>query len=272
MLKTAAMEVQVAAKPGRLTLLDRDGHRLLWEPNEGGVFVDDPKSPGGPDGGVRFQHAPGQRFYGIKAYSIDNYEKPEAPEVQGPDSLLRNGQGVKDNTYEACASTQGGAGGPLVWTTAGYGLLVDSDNGYFRVTDEKLEFRYGHPQDRVDNGRHYHRNNSVQYYLIAGTPKEILAAVAEITGRAPMFPRWAMGFTNSQWGSDQWSNSTASSTTTAPATSPSTISPSTTTGRRGARTITANSAGTATSSPTPTSRRPTAPARCCRPTPPSRAW
>ena len=250
------MEVRITRDPVRLTLLDRKGNRLLWEPKEGGVFVDDPKSPGGPDGGVRFQHAPGQRFYGIKAYSIDNYDKPEDPEVQGPDSLLRNGQGVKDNTYEACASTQGGAGGPLVWTTAGL-----RPAGRFRqrlLPHHRREARIPlwPSQDRDHNGRHYHRNNSVQYYLIAGTPKEILAAVAEITGHAPMFPRWAMGFTNSQWGSDQWSNSTASWTTTAPATSPSTISPSTTTGRRGARTITANSAGTATSFPTPTSRRP----------------
>ena len=203
-VKTSAMQVEVFRKNVWVNLLDRNGNFLLRHPKEGGVFVDDPKSPGGPDGGVRFQHAPGQRFYGIKAYSIDNYDNAEAPAVQGPDSLLRNGVGVKDNTYQACASTQGGAGGPLVWTTAGYGLLVDSDNGYFRITDDKLEFRYGHPKDRVDNGRHYHRNNSVQYYLIAGTPKEILASVAEITGRAPMFPRWAMGFTNSQWGSDQW--------------------------------------------------------------------
>ena len=206
-MKTSTMEVQLSPQvtehPCRLTLLDSEGNRLLWEPKEGGVFVGDPKSPGGPDGGVRFQHAPGQKFYGIKAYSLDNYDKPEDPQVQGPDSLLRNGQGVKDNTYEACASTQGGAGGPLVWTTAGYGLLVDSDNGYFRITDERLEFRYGHPKPGTSNGRVYHRDHSVQYYLIAGTPKEILGAVAEITGHAPMFPRWAMGFTNSQWGSDQ---------------------------------------------------------------------
>ena len=186
---------------------------------------------------------------------------PKAPAVQGPDSLLRNGVGVKDNTYQACASTQGGAGGPLVWTTAGYGLLVDSDNGYFRITDEQAEFRYGHPQDRVDNGRHYHRNNSVQYYLIAGTPKEILASVAEITGRAPMFPRWAMGFTNSQWGSDQWEfyrimdNYRARDI-------PIDNFTLTTTGSRGAKTITANSAGTATSFPTLISRVPTARARC----------
>ena len=201
-LKTALLEVRLSQKPCRLTLLDRGGHRALWEPDEGGVFVQDPKLPGA-DGGVRFRHAAGQRFYGIKTYSIDDYDAKESPWVQGPDSLLRNGKGIKDSTYEANASRQGGAGTPFVWSTAGYGLLVDSDNGYFRVTDNALEFRYGHPQDKVDNGRHYHRPNSVQYYLIVGTPKEIMGAAMEITGRAPMFPRWAMGFTNSQWGSDQ---------------------------------------------------------------------
>ena len=135
-LKTAAMEVQLGLNPCRLTLLDRGAHRLLWEPAEGGVFVHDPSCPG-PTAACASNTRPASGSTASRPTRSTITTMPRTPAVQGPDSLLRNGRGVKDNTYQAYASTQGGAGGPLVWTTAGYGLLVDSDNGYFRITDDE---------------------------------------------------------------------------------------------------------------------------------------
>ncbi len=45
----------------------------------------------------------------------------------------------------------------------------------------------------------------IDYFLIVGRPAEIFGAVAKISGRSPLFPKWAMGFTNSQWGAnDEW--------------------------------------------------------------------
>ena len=136
-------------------------------------------------------------FYGIRAYGID-----DATRISGAFNLLRNGKDVNNSTYQATASTQGGAGAPFVWTTAGYGLLVDSDNGYVVVDDSKLEFDYGTPPTDT-NPRRYARDHSLQYYLIVGSPKEILESAAQVTGQAPLFPRWATGFTNSQWGINQ---------------------------------------------------------------------
>ena len=89
-----------------------------------------------------------------------------------------------------------------MWTTSGYGLLIDSDNGYIQLTDTALNFLYGRIPDDVDR-RRYDKRNNLLYYLFVGNPKEILRAAAEVSGFSPMLPRWAMGFTNSQWGIDE---------------------------------------------------------------------
>lgn len=38
---------------------------------------------------------------------------------------------------------------------------------------------------------------------MVGSPTEIMEAEAEISGTSPMYPKWAIGFTNTQWG---WPN------------------------------------------------------------------
>jgi alpha-glucosidase (family GH31 glycosyl hydrolase) len=194
---TARMRVEIRRKPCRLTMTDTTASYLLKEQNSGGAFVEDPASPTNIHGGLRFNHPTGHNFYGIRAYGID-----DATRISGAFNLLRNGKDVNNSTYQATASTQGGAGAPFVWTTAGYGLLVDSDNGYVVVDDSKLEFYYGTPSTDT-NPRRYARDHSLQYYLIVGSPKEILESAAQVTGQAPLFPRWATGFTNSQWGINQ---------------------------------------------------------------------
>ena len=196
-VKTPRLRVEIRRTPCRLTLTDTTAPWLLKEQDGGGVFVEDPAAPTGTHGGLRLNHPAGHNFYGIRAYGID-----DSARIPGAQNLLRNGKDVNDSTYQATASTQGGAGAPFVWSTAGYGLLVDSDNGYVVVTDSKLEFYYGSPPNDT-NPRRYARDHSLQYYLIVGKPKEILESAALITGRAPLFPRWAMGFTNSQWGINQ---------------------------------------------------------------------
>ncbi|MCT6532980.1 TIM-barrel domain-containing protein, partial [Staphylococcus aureus] len=90
------------------------------------------------------------------------------------------------------------AGGPFMWSTAGYGLLVDSDGGYpYSVSDEeKLEFYYG---DTVVEGRRYVKEN-VEMYLMSGEPEEIMSSYADVTGHTPMMPKWSLGFSNFEWG------------------------------------------------------------------------
>jgi alpha-glucosidase (family GH31 glycosyl hydrolase) len=120
-------------------------------------------------------HAAGDALYGIGGFEANQ------PVTAG---LLRNGKQV------AQAGKQGHAGAPFVWSTAGWGVLVDCDGADFDLAGGRIT---------VDN----FKRPDADYYVLAGTPKELFAALSRLSGPAPLFPKWAMGFTNSQWGIDQ---------------------------------------------------------------------
>ena len=101
-----------------------------------------------------------------------------------PPRLLRRGKQL------AVAGDQGNAGAPLVWSTAGFGVLLDSKSATFDLTPGTLRVS---KLSRPD----------ADFYLIAGDPAAIFAAVADLSGHAPLFPKWSLGFINSQWGIDQ---------------------------------------------------------------------
>ena len=101
-----------------------------------------------------------------------------------PARLLRHGRQV------ARAGAQGDAGAPLVWSTAGFGLLVDSNGATFNLAPGSLRVS---KLSRPD----------ADLYLIAGKPKAVFAAVADLSGHAPLLPKWSLGFINSQWGIDE---------------------------------------------------------------------
>ncbi len=98
--------------------------------------------------------------------------------------MLRTGQQL------AAAGWEGDAGAPLVWSTAGFALLVDS---------QKTLFDLGHGAIKVL----HETRPDLDYYLILGTPPRIFSALDVLTGHAPMFPKWSFGFINSQWGINQ---------------------------------------------------------------------
>ncbi|MFC5401302.1 TIM-barrel domain-containing protein [Cohnella soli] len=175
-ITTTKMIVSIAKTPARVTIKKADGTILLWEPSGGGVFYD----------GVRFRHSSGQNIYGIRSYNANE----TAPDI------LRN-----NSNHPAHAGNQGDSGGPFMWSTSGYGVLVDSDGGYPYTEDAtgKLEFYYG---STPDEGRRYPKTD-LEYYAIVGNPKEIMAGYSEITGKSPMLPKWSLGFMNFEWGINQ---------------------------------------------------------------------
>lgn len=175
-LSTPDVTVEIQRNPVRMTIKNADGTALLWEPSAGGVFHD----------GVRFLRSSQDNLYGIRGYG--------AMESEG--ELLRN-----NSEHPAHAGEQGDSGGPFIWSTAGYGLLVDSDGGYPYTSQAsgKLEFYYG---GTPVEGRRYEKNN-VEYYVMIGDPYEIMGAYADITGKAPMLPKWSLGFMNFEWGTNQ---------------------------------------------------------------------
>lgn len=175
-ITTEAMQISIQRTPCRMTVKKADGTVLFWEPESGGVFHD----------GVRFVRSAGQNMYGLSSYAC----------FDGNGQLLRN-----DTTAAVQAGQQGNSGGPFVWSTAGYGLLVDSDGGYPVVesTSGKLEFYYG---DTTTEGRRYFKDN-VEYYVLLGEPEDIMENYAHVTGQSPMMPEWSLGFSNYEWGIDQ---------------------------------------------------------------------
>lgn len=175
-ITTEAMQISIQRNPCRMTVKKADGTVLFWEPESGGVFHD----------GVRFVRSAGQNMYGLSSYAC----------FDGNGQLLRN-----DTTAAVQAGQQGNSGGPFVWSTAGYGLLVDSDGGYPVVesTSGKLEFYYG---DTTTEGRRYFKDN-VEYYVLLGEPEDIMENYARVTGQSPMMPEWSLGFSNYEWGIDQ---------------------------------------------------------------------
>ncbi len=173
---TADMRVEISKYPCRMTVKKADGTTLFWEPGNAGVFHD----------GVRFVRNPNHNMYGVHSYAC----------FDGDGEILRN-----NSMVAAQAGQQGNSGGPFIWSTAGYGLLVDSDGGYPVIdgSNNKMEFYYG---DTTQEGRRYYKDN-VEYYVMLGEPEEIMENFSHITGQSPMMPLWSLGFSNYEWGIDQ---------------------------------------------------------------------
>ncbi|MFQ5630033.1 MAG: TIM-barrel domain-containing protein, partial [bacterium] len=101
-------------------------------------------------------------------------------------SLARNTGGRID------AGRQGQAGAPFVWTPEGYGLLMDTDGGEISITNSMMNFLKGAGGKR-----------DIELYIVTGTPRDIFAGMTAVSGRAPLFPKFAYGFLNTEWGMDQ---------------------------------------------------------------------
>ncbi|MGN6728594.1 MAG: TIM-barrel domain-containing protein [Rhodanobacteraceae bacterium] len=152
-------------RTGALSVTDAHGHPLLQQADLAALAR----------GRIELTHAKSDALYGISGFEAN---KSVAA------GLLRSGAQV------AKAGKQGWAGAPLVWSTAGYGVLVDCDGAKFDLADGQITI----------SG--YARQDS-DYYLLAGTPEQLFADVSRISGHASLFPKWSLGFINSQWGLDE---------------------------------------------------------------------
>lgn len=164
-MKTDKITVKIDKKTHRISVYDTKGNLLVKEQDIKDVY----------NKGVKLEHSNGDKFYGISGY---DYKQDAAANI------------IRKDSVEVKAGMQGYCGGPFAWSTKGYGVLVDSDGGTFDIDDNSLNFSDGSRKD-------------TEYYVFAGQPSEIMAAVAKVSGQSPMYPKWAMGFTNSQWGIDE---------------------------------------------------------------------
>ena len=128
-------------------------------------------------GTLVLRFAKGAPLYGISGTNAFDLE---------PAELAQRGRRI------ATAGAQGNGGAPLVWSAAGFGVLVDSQGATFDLAPVSGSLRVTKLSRRDPD-----------LYLIAGEPKDIFAAVADLSGHAPLFPKWSLGFINSQWGIDE---------------------------------------------------------------------
>ncbi|MCL4516432.1 MAG: DUF4968 domain-containing protein [Firmicutes bacterium] len=164
-ITTSKMKVKINKTPLRISVYDANDNLLIREQDAEGVYND----------GVRFNHNTGDNFYGIGGYNA--WDNSAA-------KILRNNGG---SVY---AGAQGHAGAPFVWSNKGYGVLVDSDGGSFTIDSTRLEYSGVSKTD-------------IEYYVMVGSPADNMSSLAEISGKPPMFPKWGMGFTNTEWGINQ---------------------------------------------------------------------
>ena len=174
-LRVHSRDDSVSVASSELTATwDRRADRLSIADAQGRVLLQtDPAALMGQH--IELQHEAGDPLYGIGGY--DAFEPAKG-------GLLRHGVQI------AKAGEQGYPGGPFVWSTRGYGVLVDTVGAKFDLRDGAIDVTGITRED-------------VSYDVIAGTPPKIFAALASLCGAPPMFPKWAMGFTNSQWGIDE---------------------------------------------------------------------
>ena len=164
-LRSPRMVVTWDTRAGTLTVDDPRGHVLLRQSDLATLA----------HGRIELQHETGDALYGIGGFEANQ------PVTAG---LLRSGKWV------AQAGKQGHAGAPFVWSTKGYGVLVDCDGADFNLAGGRITI------DKF-------KRPDADYYILVGTPEELFGDLAKLSGPAPLFPKWAMGFTNSQWGIDQ---------------------------------------------------------------------
>ena len=219
---TDKFELRISRHPCRLTILDESGRVLLDQGADQSLRVD---SRNQANTGFSFRHSKSDNFYGIRnsgCYSSSPFQyqvyplpmlkagaSQPIPAYDAAAAAKAPGQAttqvkpyVPSSTYAIKASIEGGGGAPFTWTTAGYGILIDSDGGYFQIKPDAVAFYYGNPEPQ-DYGRHYFRPNSLTIFIFVGTPMDILRGLSLVSGRMPLFPKWGYGFTNSQFGINQ---------------------------------------------------------------------
>ena len=180
--------VTLASHAMRVQLDTRHLALSVTRPQDGQVLVRQTGLASLAHGTLALHYAGDTPMYGIHSFSAQDgpvYGTPDCTTVRHDTSgLLRMGRQV------AKACPEGGAGGPFVWTTHGFGLLVDTRSATFNISHGAVSVAHTSRPD-------------LSYYVIAGRPKAIFGALADLSGHPQLFPKWATGFTNSQWGIDQ---------------------------------------------------------------------
>jgi alpha-glucosidase len=191
-LKTGSMHLQIHTDPLRLTFSWPDGSTFAEDVPECGMGYVGATGPRDvpsallPAGSTRcFKRlAPGERILGAG-------ERTEALDKRGLRMIFYNVDPPElhsEKTGSMYASIPFWIGLRL---GRAYGIFMDS------VRRSDLDAGAAHP-DVLSFGT---VDGDLTYYVFAGpTPAQVLERYADLTGRTPMPPRWALGYAQSRWG------------------------------------------------------------------------
>ncbi|MBA9084640.1 alpha-glucosidase [Fontibacillus solani] len=164
-ITTDQMKVVVDTAKYSMTVYDHNDKLLIEQPD---LLV-------GLNGQIEFTHDAKDSMYGISGYDA----------TEGSDDGI-----ILGDTEIVSGGKQGHPGAPLVWSSAGYGMLVDTINARYYNDNGKVSFKnLSKP--------------SAHYYVMVGNPTSIMSTVSAISGTSPLFPKWSLGFMNTEWGIDE---------------------------------------------------------------------
>ena len=184
-LRTAQLVVEADLDPWRLTFRTPDGRLLTHEVEDDVNFAGQRL---GPRPGFQVEslpHDPARRVLGVAETLLLD---PEDHFYGGGERFTRLdlvGRSVRiwnRNAYGA-RSELAYKNLPILVGSRGYGLFVD--------VPTTVDFHLGSGSNRAYSVEA--AGEELDYYLIAGTPKEIVAAYTELTGRPAVPPEWAFG-------------------------------------------------------------------------------
>lgn len=179
-LDTSSLKVKIQKNPYRLQVYKTDGTTLIsqeydrtvnrnmaWLTN-GSTIIDKVED--------HFYTPTGEEFYGFgehynnfrkRGYDIDTY-------------VYNQYQNQNDRTYMAI---------PFFISTKGYGILLNSTYySKFRMATERSDM-YGFTANTGGSS-----SSILDYYFIYGTDlKDVVSNYSDITGKAPLPPKWAFG-------------------------------------------------------------------------------
>ncbi|HEV8586453.1 MAG TPA: TIM-barrel domain-containing protein, partial [Methylomirabilota bacterium] len=167
-LATSDLRLEIETRPLRLTFANAAGEWLLREPDGGGMAVEQGRVH------ARFTFAGEQHFYGLG---------------QGGGRLDRLGQTRQLWNSHLGHGPGSDIGIPLLVSSRGYALFFDSTcDAAIAVgrSDDGVRIDYTARADRL-----------TWYFLIAPDLRALMSEVAELLGRAPLPPRWALGYLQS---------------------------------------------------------------------------
>src|SRR5438093_8305508 len=174
-LTTTHLGVEIATEPLRVAFLDPSGQWLLRQPEHGGMSSE-PRAGDRVRRRVRaaFQVSGEQHFYGL-GQGGSGFDRLGATR-QLWNTHLGHGPGSD-------------MGVPLLVSTRGYALFFDN-------TAEAV-VTVGRSDGGVQIVYTAEAGRLVWYFLLARDMRGVMGDVAELLGRAPLPPRWALGFLQS---------------------------------------------------------------------------